>query len=66
VKELKMAVAARHPDDPADEPGLHLQQARSFNEAQPLDEATAVMWFAQDRCESPTLIFQKSLPMLPK
>jgi hypothetical protein len=48
VKELKMANAALHPDDPADEPGLHLLQARSFNEAQPLDEATAVMWSAED------------------
>jgi hypothetical protein len=50
VKELKMANAARarHPDDPADEPGLHLLQARSFNEAQPLDEATAVVWSAED------------------
>jgi hypothetical protein len=48
VKELMMAVAARHPDDPANEPGLHVLQARSFNEAQPLDEATAVMWFTQD------------------
>jgi hypothetical protein len=28
-----MANATRHPDDPADEPGLHQLQARSFNEA---------------------------------
>jgi hypothetical protein len=27
VKELMMADAARHPDNPADEPGLHLLQA---------------------------------------
>jgi hypothetical protein len=33
VKELKMADAVRYPDDPADESGLHLLQARSFNEA---------------------------------
>jgi hypothetical protein len=33
VKELKMADATRHLDDPADEPGLHLLQARSFNKA---------------------------------
>jgi hypothetical protein len=37
VKELMMADAARHPDDPADEPGLHL-----------LDEATTVIWSAED------------------
>jgi hypothetical protein len=44
VKELKMADAARYPDDPADEPGLHpLLQAGTFKEAQPLDEATAVV-----------------------
>jgi hypothetical protein len=43
-----MADTARHPDDPNDKPGLHLLQARSFNEAQPLDETTAVMWSAGD------------------
>jgi hypothetical protein len=39
-----MVDAARHPDDPANEPDLHLLQATSFNEAQPLDKATTVMW----------------------
>jgi hypothetical protein len=48
VKELMMADAARHPDDPADEPGLHLLQARSFNEAQLLNEVIAVMWSTLD------------------
>jgi hypothetical protein len=48
VKELMMADAARHPDDPADEPVLHVLQARSYNEPQPLDEATTVMWSALD------------------
>jgi hypothetical protein len=48
VKELMMMNAAGHPDDPVNVPGLHLLQARSFNEAQPLYEATAVMWSAQE------------------
>jgi hypothetical protein len=43
-----MADAARHPDDLADEPGLHLLHARSFNEARLLDEVTTVMWSAED------------------
>jgi hypothetical protein len=43
VKELALANAARHPDYPANEPGLHALQARSFNEAQPLDETTALV-----------------------
>jgi hypothetical protein len=30
VKELMMADAAHHPDDPANKPGLHLLQARSI------------------------------------
>jgi hypothetical protein len=43
-----MADATRHPDDPADESGLHVLQARSYNEAHPLDEATMVLWSAKD------------------
>jgi hypothetical protein len=43
-----MANMARRPDDPADESVLHLLQARSFNEAQPLDEATVIMWSTED------------------
>jgi hypothetical protein len=44
VKELALADATRHLDDPADEPGLHVLQARSFNEAQP---TTALVWSAE-------------------
>jgi hypothetical protein len=33
LKELALADAALHPDDPADELGLLVLQARSFNEA---------------------------------
>jgi hypothetical protein len=36
------------PDNPADEPGLHLLQARSFSEAQPMDETTALLWSAKE------------------
>jgi hypothetical protein len=30
VKEMMMADAAHHPNDPANEPGLHLLQAQSI------------------------------------
>jgi hypothetical protein len=43
VKELAMAGAARHPDDPADESGLHVLQARSLNELQPMDETSGLV-----------------------
>jgi hypothetical protein len=43
VKEMMMADTTRHPDDSADEPGLHLLQARSFNEARQMDERTALL-----------------------
>jgi hypothetical protein len=46
---VALADAARHPDDPADEPGLHLLQARSFSEAQPMDETSALLWSAEER-----------------
>jgi hypothetical protein len=48
VKEMMMADPMCHPDDPADEPGLHLLQARSFNEAGPMDERTALLWSAEE------------------
>jgi hypothetical protein len=38
VKGLTMVAMARHPDDPADEPGLHVLHARSLNEPQPMDK----------------------------
>jgi hypothetical protein len=44
VKELAMAATARHPDDPADEPGLYVLQARLLNEPQPMDETSASFW----------------------
>jgi hypothetical protein len=40
VQELTMANAARHPDKPADETGLHMLQARLLNEPQPMDDKT--------------------------
>jgi hypothetical protein len=45
---MMMAAAMRHPDDPVDKLGLHLLQARSFNEAQPMDKATALMWSVEE------------------
>jgi hypothetical protein len=49
VKELVLQNATRHPDNPADVPGLHLLlQARSFSETQPLDATTAVLWSAEE------------------
>jgi hypothetical protein len=45
---MMMAATTRHPDDPVDELGLHPLQARSFNEAQPMDEATALVWSAEE------------------
>jgi hypothetical protein len=48
VKELAMADMARHPDDLADEPGLHVLQAKSLNEPQPMDEASAFVWSAKE------------------
>jgi hypothetical protein len=48
VKELTLEDATRHPDDPADESGLHVLQARSFKEAQPLDERTTLVWSAEE------------------
>jgi hypothetical protein len=44
VKEMMMANTACHPD----EPGLHLLQARFFNEAQPMDEATTLLWSTEE------------------
>jgi hypothetical protein len=44
VKEMMMADTACHPD----ESGLHLLQARSFNKAQPMDEATTLLWSAEE------------------
>jgi hypothetical protein len=49
VKEMMMADTAYHPDDPADEPGLHLLQARSLNEPQPMDETSALVWSVEER-----------------
>jgi hypothetical protein len=40
VQELTMANAARHPNKPADETGLHMLQARLLNEPQPMDDKT--------------------------
>jgi hypothetical protein len=48
VKELVMADAAHHPDDPADEPSLHVLQARSLNEPQPMDKTSALVWSAEE------------------
>jgi hypothetical protein len=48
VKEIALANAARHPDDLVDEPGLHLLQARSFSEAQPMDETSALLWSTKE------------------
>jgi hypothetical protein len=48
VKELTMAAAARHPNDPEDEPGLHVLQARSLEEPQPMDETSALVWSAKE------------------
>jgi hypothetical protein len=45
---MALAETARHPDDPADDPGLHLLHARSFNEAQPRDEMTTLLWSAEE------------------
>jgi hypothetical protein len=53
---------SRHPDDPADEPGLHLLQAKSFNEAQPLDEEMAIMWSAEDSAVVVDLTKDDDLP----
>jgi hypothetical protein len=46
---VALADVAHHPDDPADEPGLHLLQARSFSEAHPIDETSALLWSAEER-----------------
>jgi hypothetical protein len=48
VKEHELQNTARHPDDPEDTPGLHVLQARSYPEAQPMAEARAATWSAQD------------------
>jgi hypothetical protein len=48
LKEMALADAARYPDDPADEPGLHMLQVRSFKEPQPMDETLALLWSAED------------------
>jgi hypothetical protein len=49
VKELVMAATTRHPDDPEDEPGLHMLQARSLNEPQPMDETSTSFWSAAEQ-----------------
>jgi hypothetical protein len=48
VKDLAMLAAARHPDDPEDEPGLHVLQARLLKEPQPMDETLALVWSAEE------------------
>jgi hypothetical protein len=48
MKELALENAARHPEDPTDVSGLHLLQARLYSEAQPMDEAMAILWSAQE------------------
>jgi hypothetical protein len=48
VKELAIATAACHPHDPEDEPGLHVMQARSLKEPQPMDETLALIWSAEE------------------
>jgi hypothetical protein len=44
VKEMALADTARYPDDPADKPSLYVLQAKSFNEPQPMDETSALLW----------------------
>jgi hypothetical protein len=46
VKEIALQNAARLPDNPADDPGLHMLQVRSFFEAQPVEETTTLLWRA--------------------
>jgi hypothetical protein len=48
VKEMALADVARYPDNPTDEPGLHVLQARSFNEPQPMDETSALLWSVKE------------------
>jgi hypothetical protein len=48
VKELAMMDMARHPDDPADKPSLHVLQERSLNEPQPMDEMSTLVWSAEE------------------
>jgi hypothetical protein len=48
VKERDLQNAACHPDVPEDAPGFHVLQARSYTEAQPMPDARAVAWSAQD------------------
>jgi hypothetical protein len=48
VKEIALANTTHHPDDPADEPGLHLLHAMSFSKAQPLDETVTLLWSAEE------------------
>jgi hypothetical protein len=43
-----MADAAHHPDDPADESGLYVLQARSLNEPQPMDETSTLVWSTEE------------------
>jgi hypothetical protein len=53
VKERELQNAARHPDDPIDTPGLHLLQAMSYSERQPMPEAKAAAWSAQGQHRQP-------------
>jgi hypothetical protein len=39
---------ARHPDDPADKPSLHVLNERSLNEAQPMDKMSTLVWSAKE------------------
>jgi hypothetical protein len=49
MKELALqAATTHHPEDPTDEPGLHLLQARLYSLAEPMDETRAVLWSAQE------------------
>jgi hypothetical protein len=43
-----LADATRHLDDPTDESILQLLQARSSNEAQPMDETMTLVWSAEE------------------
>jgi hypothetical protein len=47
VKELAMADAACHPDNPAYEPGLHMLQTSSLNDPKSMDETSALVWSAE-------------------
>jgi hypothetical protein len=48
VKERDLENVARLPHDPEDVSGPHVLQARSYAKAQPMADARAAAWSAQD------------------